>query len=195
MRLRSICIASIILVSLTFGYILSAESGSVPIGKQTDLLIKMLGYNKSLAKVDGDAIRIGVIYSQSNAESMTDWQNVAQSLFEMITAGKTIHSKKITFSGIDFTSADGLKNTSSSLNVSVFYITPGHDANLSAISNVAKSEGILTFSGVRSYLTQGIASGVELVGNSPKIVINLPSAKSQGAEFNAQLLSIANVIK
>lgn len=183
---------AIILLSVLFAF---ADNGEVPVGKQTELLLKMLNYNGAIKKIDGSSLRIGIVYTESNAKSMTDYEQIGNSLFDLISAGKQVQSKKITFSGIGFTNAANLKTQANNLNVAVLYVTPGNDANLSAISEVASSSGILTFSGVRSYLTQGIASGVEMVGGAPKIVINLPSAKAQGAQFSAQLLQIANVLR
>ncbi len=182
-------------MSLFISLILFADNGEVPVGKQTEVLLKMLKYNNALSSIEGNSLRIGIIYTESNAKSMNDYEQIGNSLFDLISAGEEIQSKKITFSGIGFTNAANLKTQATNLNVAVLYVTPGNDANVAAISEVAASSGILTFSAVKSYLTQGIASGVEMVGDNPKIVINLPSAKAQGAKFSAQLLQIANVLR
>lgn len=191
-KFRRIALLMLVLLSVM---VTSAINGEVPVGKQTEVLLKMLNYNSSIDAIEGNSLRIGIVYSESNSKSMSDYEAIGNSLFDLISAGKKVKAKKITFSGIGFTSGANLKTQASNLNVAVLYVTPGNDANLAAISQVASSEGILTFSGERSYLTQGIASGVEMVGSNAKIVINLPSAKSQGAKFSAQLLQIANVLR
>lgn len=37
--------------------------------------------------------------------------------------------------------------------------------------------------------------GIDLTGDRPDIVINLPAAKAEGADFDAQLLKLARVIQ
>ena len=54
---------------------------------------------------------------------------------------------------------------------------------------------VLTFTGVPAYVNDGMAVGIDLLEKKPKIVINLPAARAEGAAFNAHLLKLANVIQ
>ena len=172
-----------------------AQSNTVPEAQQADLLLKVMNYDRAMSKRSEDVIRIGIIYNEANTESMSTWEKVGDSLFDLIAAGKKVGNKKITFSGLQYTTESGLEQMASSLGVAVFYVMPGNTQNLQAISNVAKRIGVLTYSGVKEYIANGVASGVEMVEGKAKIVIHLPKAKEQGASFRAELLKLARVIQ
>jgi hypothetical protein len=181
-----------ILMSCLF---LFASDNVVSPEKQTDILLKVLGYDRSLLNRGGKSLRIGVIYTDLNPESVGAWQKINTSLDHITSGGCTVGGKKLSYSGILYTSEEDLKRFASMVRVAVFFVTPGNESNLASITRVAQSEGILTFSGVIHYMVRGIATGVELIDGNPKIVIHLSSAKAQGADFKADLLKIAKVIQ
>ena len=180
---------SVLIVLLTSLFLL-ANDKTVPLDKQADVLLKVLGYERSLAGREGD-LRIGIVYTERDLESKKAWQEFAASLDKL---GGTVGGRKVSYSILEFRSEERLKTMASMLGVSVFYVTPGNLGNLAAISRVAKEIGILTFSGVEDYIPNGIAVGVENSEGKTKIIIHLPSAKAQGARFSADLLNVAKVI-
>ena len=161
---------------------------------QVDYLIKILKYNKSVTETPGDEVRVGIIYA-NNTESTQYYQAFDDALFEKVKAKEAIVGKKLNYSGILFSSEDKFQKDLQSLKFSVFLIIDGNDNNLLSICKVAQQQGILTFSGVKRYLNNGVTSGVENIDGQNKVVINLNSANSAGANFKAELLNIAKVIR
>jgi len=161
---------------------------------QVDYLIKILKYNKSVTETPGDEVRVGIIYA-NNTESTQYYQAFDDALFEKVKAKEAIVGKKLNYSGILFSSEDKFQKDLQSLKFSVFLIIDGNDNNLLSICKVAQQQGILTFSGVKRYLNNGVTSGVENIDGQNKVVINLNSANSEGASFKAELLNIAKVIR
>ena len=54
---------------------------------------------------------------------------------------------------------------------------------------------ITTVTGVPDYVRRGVAVGIGMAQNKPKVLINLPSSRSEGSDFDANLLRIATVLK
>lgn len=177
------------------GMFIHAAKVDVPMEKQTDLLLKALGYDRAILGRDGDVVRIGIVYNESSPESMSAFEQAGDCLFDEISAGRTVGNKKLTFSGLGYTSESNLQSMASNLGVAVFYVTPGNEGNLSPIVNVAKSESILTFGSRGEYVDHGLATGVELEEGKPRMVINLTNAKAQGANFKAEFLKIARLVQ
>ena len=170
-----------------------AQGSLVDYQKQVDMLVKLLSYNRNFLQGEED-IRIGLVYD-SSPESTAFFNEFSQSLMHVITSGQKIGKRKITFSGLQFASLADLNSMASMFNVAVFVVAPGNDNNLASISKVAQDQGIFTYSSVGQYLAQSVATGVENVNGQIKIVVNLPLAKIQGAQFKAELLQVARVIK
>ena len=182
----------LILSSCVFLY---GQSGAIPGAKLADILFKVMSYDRTVLGREDAQLRVGIVYLESNAASMSGFEQIMDSLFELVKAGRTVGGKKVTCSGISYASESGLADMVRMLKVTVLFITPGNDGNLAAISRVAKSAGVLTFSGVPEYISKGIAAGVEIVDGNPKVVVDMTAAKAQGANFKAELLSVARVIQ
>jgi hypothetical protein len=45
------------------------------------------------------------------------------------------------------------------------------------------------------YVHEGLAVGITVHDNKPKIVVNLPSSKAEGASFSSKLLNLASIIR
>ncbi|OGC07189.1 hypothetical protein A2V82_04345 [candidate division KSB1 bacterium RBG_16_48_16] len=171
-----------------------AVSLDIPPDQQADLLVKILGYNRTLLNKNTTSVRVGIIYCEDKL-SVETYQRLDESFYKLVLDDRKIGTKKLIFSGIAIKSESYLENTASVLNVDVFVVTPGNDKNLLTIARVAEKLGILTFSAIKEYVAMGLASGLEVKDGKPKIIINLPLAKAQGANFKAELLSIASVIE
>ena len=47
----------------------------------------------------------------------------------------------------------------------------------------------------RPLVEAGLAIGVEVQGDKPRIVVNLPAAKAEGTSFGSELLRLADIIR
>jgi hypothetical protein len=183
------------LLMLSSCIFLYAQASSIPGAKLADILFKVMSYDRTVLGREDAQLRVGIVYTESSASSMSGFEQIMDSLFELVKAGRTVGGKKVTCSGISYTSESALADMVRMLKVTVLFVTPGNDGNLSAIDRVAKSSGVLTFSGVTEYISKGVAAGVEMVDGNPKVVVDMASAKAQGANFKAELLTVARVIQ
>ena len=172
-----------------------AIATDVAINKQIDLFIKAMGHNRTLLKLDVENIRIGILCNSKDEKSKAQMVTVSDGFYEHVVAKTKIGDKPILYSILEFSSTERLINNIKQLGVTALFILAGNEKNISSIVKAANSSKIITFSGDSNYLNHGIATGVEDVGGKIKFVINLASAKEQGANFKAGLLKLSKIIK
>jgi hypothetical protein len=84
------------------------------------------------------------------------------------------------------------KATSDIGSSAVVYIMPG----TSSLKSQTSAKGVLSISGVTSYVENGsVAVGLGVEGGKPKIIVNMAQLKAEGQELSAELLKIAKVIQ
>ncbi|MBN2009005.1 DUF4154 domain-containing protein [candidate division KSB1 bacterium] len=164
----------------------------LPIEKQADMLIKIMGYNKSIES-NSREIRIGILYSEQVPNIEKKIQQLDDIFYDYISNNRTVKGKSIQYSFIPVSSSENLKEKIKLLNVSALYVFSISDQNLQQVINVAKQEKIFTYSGTKSYFNKGVAVVVDEQESSPKIFVDVQNAKDQGAQFNAELLKIAKL--
>jgi DNA topoisomerase VI subunit B len=79
--------------------------------------------------------------------------------------------------------------------VDILYITPVRAVGIDYITAISRAKKIVTLTGVPEYVEAGIAVGIGIKGEKPQIIINLPAAKAEGANFSSELLNLAKIIK
>ncbi len=78
--------------------------------------------------------------------------------------------------------------------IDILYITPLRATGIKEIIRACGAGKILTLTGVPEYVTDGVAIGIGIKGEKPRILINITSAKNEGSDFSSQLLKLAMVI-
>lgn len=171
---------------------LRAEPMPFPVDVQVALLLKVLTYDRSFQYKAKSGVSIGVLYTASDAGSVKAKDDIAKALSQL--AGRTIKNVPITFSTIEVKDQASVEKAVRANKVNVFYIAPGNAASLDNILKMSRNFGITTATGVPEYVAQGVAIGIGKKQDKPDILINLPSSRKEGSEFDASLLRIANVI-
>ena len=77
----------------------------------------------------------------------------------------------------------------------VLYITPMRAVDLGSITKQTRAAARVTLTGVPEYVDAGIAVGVDLQGERPRILINLAAARAEGADFDSRLLKLAKIVE
>ena len=79
--------------------------------------------------------------------------------------------------------------------VGILYVAPLRSVDVRLIGELCRSLRVPAFSGVSSYVNEGLALGVERRGGKATILINLTAARRSGSDFSSQLLRFAEVIE
>lgn len=182
----------LILLFLFSGSLRSQEM-LVPVDIQVELISKILTFDRALRPRNGDTIIVAILYQEifrpSNT-AKTDFLDFAGSGKLKIFGG--LPYKVLTF---EITSTlqeiDPVK-----LNmIDVLYVSPLRSVDMNDLRTFTRQKQILTVTGVPEYVEGGLALGIDMKGQKPQILINLPAAKAEGADFSSRLLNLARVIR
>lgn len=165
----------------------------VPAPLQVPLILKILTYDRNFDVKATSELIIGIVYRSGDPSSLKAKNEISAVLEEY--GAKTIRRLPIRYRILDFTAESALEQSARSERINVFYIAPGNQDILSSVLKISRSNRITTITGVPPYVEKGVAVGVGLKQEKPQILINLPSSKSEGSEFDAGLLRIATVLR
>src|SRR5262249_28261537 len=96
---------------------------------------------------------------------------------------------------IEYTKPADLEAFVKSKGINLLYLAPGTARALPDLIRISQAHRITTATGVPDYVRKGVAVGIGVRQDKPQILINLPSSKSEGSEFDASLLRIATVVQ
>lgn len=170
-----------------------AQDVPTPVELHHPLLLKILSFDRMLEQRAGPEIVVGVVYQARFRASYV----VKETFMETATASPDAQVKGIPVRcvAIELGSTAAFADLLAQQQVDVLYIAPLRAVDIHDIALRTREHQTLTFTGVPSYVNDGLAVGIDLLENKPKIIINLPAARAEGAAFKAHLLKLAHVIQ
>jgi hypothetical protein len=176
-------------------FLMTAARAEAPVApdRQVLILTRALAYDGNLKTRAGEDLLIAVLGRNGNTTS----EDVAMS---MTKAFKSLGNVKVQGLPVrammwGFTSVNSLNTAVDVQGIDALYITPGMDADLPAIIELARKRQIITLGSREDYVKRGVSLGVFAVDAKPTIVVNLAAAKAEGAAFGSDLLRLAKVIR
>lgn len=170
-----------------------SQERPAPVPVQVQLFLKILSFDRSLEANAGREIVIGVVYQSSSPPSLA-----AEEAWCSAIAGDSLCSIKgipVRCVPIDLISEASLGDSVSAHGIDVLYLAPLRGADVSQILQTACIHRLVTLTGEPALVPEGVAVGVGVRGDRPQITINLPAARTQGADFTSQLLKLSRVIE
>ncbi len=158
---------------------------------QVNLFLKILRYDRNISKRGEGGLKLGVLYNPASTKSTKAFADFKKE-FDQVES-RTIN--KIQIFLVPIKGYEELEKSIKNYDVNIVYIAPGFDSKLSDILNICKSNSVLTLTGVPKYAEKGVAVGLGIKMKKPQIIINNSIAKEVGANFSADILKLAKVIK
>jgi hypothetical protein len=195
MNLKRYLIASVVSIAFTCGtaHTVVAQAMDVPVGIQIPLISKILTYDRNLPQRAGELVVVGIIYQSSFRESSTVKNQILKSVSDARL--ETLGGMPFKLETIDLERRDDLAGVLRSRNVTIVYVTPLRAYDIASILEPCRANKILTLTGVSGYTDDGIAVGIGIQYQKPKILINLASAKAEGADFDSHFLKLVRVLQ
>jgi|SRR5262245_4262469 len=165
----------------------------VPASLQVPLLLKILTYDRNFDARTGSSLRVAVVFSRANPESMRARDEIAAAFEDF--GDKTVKNLPIQHSALEYVSDKQADAAARAAQINVFYLTPGMSEHLDSLLRIARTYQIITTTGVPQYVDRGVAVGIGTKLDKPHILINLGTSKAVGTEFDVSLLRIARVIR
>ena len=187
MKRTSLIIISMFLITSE----LISQKMEVPVEIQVPMLLKILTFDRNLEKRSGKKLTIGIIYQSKYKESFDAKDEFIKSINKMSI--KRVKDIPINLVPIDVDSSD-LEGAVSKNEVNALYIAPLRAFDIGKVIKVSQDNKILSMTGVIEQINSGISIGIGAKGDKPLIIINLRSAKLEGADFSSQLLKLAKII-
>ena len=155
------------------------------------VLVRALAYDRNLASRFGTDLTFGVVHGGEKPEGEPQAVlGVLDALKAVKIGGLALVAKPIAW-----TDSDALTNAVAEQQIDVLFIASGLDEAAAAAPQITQNAKRTTMTRHRPYLDGGLALGVDDVDGKPRIAVNLPAAKAEGANFTAELLRLAEVIR
>lgn len=171
---------------------MKSQQLTTPVNIHLPIMLKSLEYDRNLANKKSDTIRIGIIYQEQFRVSLNTKKQIDRYIAEMKVT-KLAHFS-IVFVPINLSNLSVINDFLSKQNLDFAYITPLRAINLENLAQIFKNNKILALTGVVEYVNHKIPFSVDVIGDNPKIVINLSCSRLSGADFKTNLLKLAKVI-
>lgn len=183
--MKSTALSLCLFLSLTN---IRAQEVSVPVDVQLRLFLKLLHYDRNLKARSEKEIVIGVVYQprfRASVDTKDEFLHFAEELQEKTLDGIPFRCTPIRL--------DAEKNLSSAIrdnDIHLLYITPLRAVSIEKITEITRAQKVLTLTGVPEYVELGVAIGIDSKGQRPLIVVNVSSAKAEGADLSSKLLRL-----
>lgn len=174
------------------------QETTVPVEAQMSVLLKALQFDRSLGSRAGEEIVLGVAYQSRFRESVRTRDAVLRSMAgppvpEVL--GIPVHCVALDLSKLDLTAETILDSLTIGERLDLLYVAPLRAFDLSRLIRMTRARGITSMTGVPEYCRAGVSLAVDLRHERPEIMVNLPAARSEGADFSARLLRLARIIR
>lgn len=166
---------------------------AVPVDVQAPLLLKILTFDRKLQEKRGEPLRIGVLHQSRVPESRDVFE--AFRLAMTRADSERVGGRVVHLVGIDVAGDADVAPAIRAAAVDVLYVTPLRGVQISTITQVTRERDIVSLTGVPGYVTEGLSVGIDLRKRRPHIVVNLAAHRAEGAEFSAQLLKVARIVR
>ena len=170
---------------------LNAQEIAVPVELQVTLLNKIWSFDRAHDARVKDGLVIGVVYqSRYRASSLIkdEFETHARSLVDV--------PEGVSFEviGIELEDVAELPAVLAAERVDVLYVAPLRAVDVDAIGLVTRQLGVLSCTGVPSYVAAGISVVLDILDERPLIHINQRAALAEGARLRSQLLRIVELV-
>jgi hypothetical protein len=166
-----------------------AQTMPVEAERQVQILLKVLTYDRQFEAKAKDRLKVGIVYVDADPASVKAADEIGTTLKKY--EDKTVRKVPITWVLIPYTTPAAVEQKIKAEGVSLLYIAPGNTKHLSELIRISQAHKLTSVTGVPEYVDKGVAVGVGFERDKPRIYINLASCKSEGSEFDASLLQIA----
>ena len=165
----------------------------VPLDRQFSFLDRVLTYDRNMKARAGDEIVIGILYQEGVPASLRAKNEFARAIEKSSIKrirGLTLRYVPVAIDA-GLPSGDELRGHG----MTVLYVAPLRGVDIGSLADLCSANGITSATGVEEYVEAGLAIGLVPNGSRPPVLINLPAAAEQGADFSSQLLKLARVLR
>jgi len=171
-----------------------AAEDDLPARKQALLLLRVLVYDRHLPERAHGAVRVAVVFRAGDRESEAQRDELLAAFAavgrEVVAAGLPVEAV-----AVPWRDAADLEARLAGAKIACVYVGARLGPAWREVEASARRMGLLTATGSRELVEAGVAIGLVNRGARAGVVVNLPSARAEGADLDAALLGIAEVLR
>jgi hypothetical protein len=186
---RGLCLA----VVAAGGHVaaLQAQEMEIPVATHLPLFLKVLSFDRRHEPRAGrdEPFVLGIVYQSRNRVSLTAKNEVMRVVASMNASSTQLRALEIDLD------AESLDSAIVRTRADVIYVAPLRALDIADVARATRAASVTTLTGVPEYVPLGLAVSVRLQGERPKLLVNLPASRLEGADFSAELLKLAQVVQ
>jgi hypothetical protein len=171
----------------------TARAEGLPSTLRASLLVRILAYDRRMGTLP-PPLTVVVLHLEGNEGSEQTAREFTRAL-EAASRGKSILGRPVRVIRIGFRDPSQLQAELSAARAAALYACEGLEAYTDHIAQVTRQLSVLSFTGSRAQVAQGLAIGLSRQGDSPIILVHLSAAREEGADLDAGLLSLSQLVK
>ncbi len=177
--------------TLLVSSLVMAQEISVPGDLQAKFLMKSLMFDRQF-KPRGPKGLIVVILSQNHfRQSLL----AAEEFRDALVAVPDAPGGAIQVRLIDLEAEGPVAEIVKRYKPDILYVPPLRAVSLDDITATCRAEKVRSFSAVPEYVRGGVSLGLDTKGTRPVILVNLPAARAEGADYESRFLQLAVTIE
>ncbi|HTP26689.1 MAG TPA: YfiR/HmsC family protein [Anaeromyxobacteraceae bacterium] len=161
--------------------------------KQALLLLRVLVYDRNLKSRAGNSVRVAVAFRASDRESEKRRDELV-SAFEQVSREVVAAGLPVEVVAVPYRDATDFEARLAAAHPSALYACVQLEPAAGIIARMTRRLHILSAAGSRFMPESGLAIGLVSRGQRAAVIVNLRAAKGEGADLDAALLSIAEVL-
>lgn len=170
-----------------------AHAEELPATLRASLMVRILAYDRRMGSRPPPHT-LAILHQEGDARSARGGQELGAAL-EAAARGRTSAGQPMRVLRIGFRNAPQLQEELARAGVVALYACEGLEASSEAISRVTRQLSILSITGSEAQLHRGLAIALSRKGTSPVILVNLSAARAEGADLDAGLLSLSQLVE
>ncbi|MFL5262929.1 MAG: YfiR/HmsC family protein [Anaeromyxobacteraceae bacterium] len=161
--------------------------------KQALLLLRVLVYDRNLKARAGAAVRVAVAYRAGDGDGERERDDVVAA-FEAVSREVVAAGLPVEIAALPYRDPADFDARLAAAHPASVYACASLRGAAKEIARASRAHGALSATGQREAVEAGLAVGLVNRGPRAGVVVNLPAAKAEGADLDAALLAIAEVI-
>lgn len=180
---------------LVLGLLMAAHAWAdpeMPPQLRAVMMLKVLNYDRSLGTRVADTVNVGVLARSVEADPYCSRLMVA--LQDGATKAN-LAGKPTRIVALPFTTPADLEARLTREPMGGLFVCPSVEDQVAAIAGITRKRHVLSFSGSDAAVRAGLGVGLFLREQRPVILVNLAVTRAEGADLDAALLRISEVLK
>ena len=170
----------------------TVEESLIPPDLQASLLLTVLSFDRELALQAGAELVVGVVIQRKYRPSLESGEDMLAAFAASPAA--SLLGVPLRVVAVDLGPDSDIEAELKRLEVDALYVTPLRAVAIQRIATATRARHVRSLTAVPGAVADGLAVGLGTRDQRPEILVNLPAAAAEGAEFTAQLLRIARIV-